>query len=65
MKKATKAPPLRGRRLVLRILLLLALALSPLVLARAIFLSYVQAGVWAGAGEPSGTLQGYGCASSG
>ena len=60
MKTAKRPPPLRGRRLALRILLLLLLAISPLALIAAAFLLYVQAGVSAGASEPSGTLQGYG-----
>ena len=59
-KKAPGPPPLRGRRLAVRILLLLLLALSPLVAIVASFALYVQAGVSAGASEPSGTLTGFG-----
>ncbi len=60
MKKSKQPAPLRGRRLALRIVLLLVLAISPLVLAAAVFVLYVQSGVSAGAAEPSGTLGGFG-----
>ena len=57
--KKKAPPPLRGRRLAVRILLLLVLALSPIVVIAAAFLLYVQSGVAAGAVEPAGTLSGF------
>jgi penicillin amidase len=53
-----KPAGLRGRRLALRVVWLLLLALCPIVIIALGFFLYVQAGVGAGAVEPAGTLGG-------